>query len=119
MNEHAVYFVAGLAVAAALFILVVFALNAILSPRRPNADKNAPYECGMPQAGAAWNRIDLRFSTLAVLFVIFEAFAILLFATLIALRGSLENLIPGAALLGMLCLALLYAWRKGGLQWRL
>ncbi|MCL4555160.1 MAG: NADH-quinone oxidoreductase subunit A [Actinobacteria bacterium] len=119
MSEEAVYFIAGLALAAALFILAVFALSSILSPRRPNPEKNAPYECGMPQAGSAWNQIDLRFSSLAVLFVLFEAFAILLFATLVALRGSLDNLIPGAALLGMLCLALLYAWRKGGLQWRL
>lgn len=118
MGEQGVLFIAGFGFSATLFILLVFGINAVLSPRRPTPDKIAPYECGMPQAGTAWSKMDLRFSSIAVLFVLFDAIAILLFATSVKLRGSLDNAYPIAIFFLIFCLGLLYAWRKGALQWR-
>lgn len=119
MSAYSVWFVLGLGISSMLFILVVFGANILLSPRNPSTEKNEPYECGMPQAGFAWNKVTLRFSTLAVLFVLFDAAAILLFGVAVALRGSPGSLIAFLPLLGFLCLGLLYAWRKGALQWHL
>jgi NADH-quinone oxidoreductase subunit A len=113
-----VLFLIGAAIAAVAFIGVVFGANALLSPRHPTSEKLEPYECGMPQAGRPHVRFPLRYAAVAVLFVIFDAEALLLFAVAVRVKGSPAG---GAAVLGfaaLLALGLLYAWRKGALAWR-
>ncbi len=111
-------FVVGLITAGAGFIGIVFALNALLSPRNPTPDKQEPYECGMDQAGQPWAPVRIRFSTIAMLFVLFDAEAVLLFAVAPSLRGSWVAVAEVGAFTLFLALGLLYAWRKGALQWR-
>lgn len=112
-----VLFVAGLAIAAVSFILLVFGVNKLLSPRRPTPEKVEPYECGMPPQGPAHARLKLRFSTIALLFVLFDAEAALLFAVAPALRGSLLGLAEVLGFVALLSGGLFYAWRKGALEW--
>ncbi len=117
-SAQGVLFVLGLATAAVSFILVVFGLNKFVSPRRPSShEKLDPYECGMEPGGPAHGRLKLRFSTVALLFVLFDAEAALLFAVAPQLRGSLYGLAEVAAFVLLLAGGLLYAWRKGALQW--
>ncbi|MHB9003870.1 MAG: NADH-quinone oxidoreductase subunit A [Coriobacteriia bacterium] len=118
VSAHNVLFVLGLATSAVAFIMLVFGLNTLLSPRKPTADKTAPYECGMEQAGSPWAPVRLRFSAIAVIFVIFDAEAVLLFAVAPAIRGNLAGLIEVAAFAALLAVGLAYAWRKGALTWR-
>jgi NADH-quinone oxidoreductase subunit A len=113
-----VLFVVGLAVAATVFILVVFVANSVLAPRNPSAEKGTPFECGMDPAGEPWAAPRLRFSTIAALFVLFDAEAVLLFAVASGLRGHVTALIEVAAFVAFLALGLAYAWRKGALEWR-
>ncbi len=112
-----VLFVIGLAAAPVLFLLLLFSLNALLSPRRPSAEKRSAYECGMPQAGSPWRRINVRFSTVALLFVIFDAETVLLFAVAPGVRGSWMGAAEVAAFTTFLAFGLVYAWRKGALTW--
>lgn len=113
-----ILFVLGLATAATAFILVVFLANAALSPRAPSPEKDSPFECGMEQAGEPWSAPRLRFSTIAALFVLFDAEAVLLFAVASGLRGNLTGLLEVAVFVAFLALGLVYAWRKGALEWR-
>lgn len=115
---QSVLFVIGLAAAAAGFIGVVFLANSLLSPRNPTPEKIEPYECGMPQAGLPWAPVRLRFTAIALLLVIFDAEAAMLFAVATGLRGSLAGVIAVGIFVGLLTLGLLYAWRKGVLEWR-
>jgi NADH-quinone oxidoreductase subunit A len=111
-------FLLGTAIAAVAFVGLVFGANKLLSPRKPNANKLEPYECGMPQAGNPHVRFPLRFASIAVLFVIFDVESVLLFAVATRIRGDLGG---GLALLGfaaLLAFGLLYAWKTGALQWR-
>lgn len=117
-GSEAVLFVIGLLAAAVSFILVVWGANAVLSPRNPTAEKGEPFECGMPVAGRPWNPVNIRFSTLAIVFVLFDAEAALLFAVATELHGSLIGLVETALFTGFLAFGLFYAWRKGALQWR-
>jgi NADH-quinone oxidoreductase subunit A len=112
------WFVIGVVAAAAGFIGIVFVANAILSPRRPNAVKESPYECGMEPAGRPWAPHRMRFSTIAVILVLFDAEAVLLFAVASKLRGSLIAVIEVGLFVGFLAAGLAYAWRKGALEWR-
>lgn len=113
-----VLFLLGLAVAAAGFILIVFLANALLSPRNPDPEKNTAFECGMEQASDAWIPPRMRFSTIAMLFVLFDAEAILLFAVSSKLRGNPLALVEVGAFVLFLAFGLAYAWRKGALEWR-
>lgn len=115
---ESVLFVVGMAAAAVGFILVVFLANALLSPRNPTPEKVEPYECGMPQAGMPWAPVRLRFAAIALLLVIFDAEAAMLFAVASGLRGSPAGVAAVGIFVGLLTLGLLYAWRKGVLQWR-
>lgn len=111
-------FVIGLCAAAAGFILIVFLANALLSPRNPHPEKNTPFECGMEQASDAWVPPRMRFSTIAMLFVLFDAEAILLFAVASNLRGNPLALLEVGAFVLFLAFGLVYAWKKGALEWR-
>ena len=118
-SAQALLFVLGLATAATGFILVVFVANALLSPRNPNAGKGAPFECGMEQAGEPWAAPRLRFSTIAMLFVLFDAESALLFAVASGLRGNPIAAAEIGAFVLFLAFGLAYAWCKGALEWRL
>lgn len=116
-SAQGVLFVLGLATSATAFILLVFGLNKVLAPRNPTPEKLEPYECGMPPAGAPHARGRIRFSTIALLFVLFDAEAALLFAVSGTLRGSWLGALEVAAFVAMLAAGLAYAWRKGALTW--
>ncbi len=110
-------FVLGLLTATLGFIGLVIGMGGLLAPKRPSTAKNLPYECGMEQAGEPHANYNVRFSTIALLFVLFDAESILLFVIATRLRGSLTGLIEGGAFAAFLAFGLFYAWKKGALQW--
>ncbi len=116
---QAVLFIIGAMVAATAFIAVVFFANRMLSPDDPTPAKGEPFECGMDQAGGPWNPPKLRFAAIAMLFVLFDAEAIMLFAVVSKLRGSAIALAEIGAFVLFLGFGLAYAWRKGALEWRM
>jgi NADH-quinone oxidoreductase subunit A len=117
-GSTAVLFVVGLTAAAVGFVLIVFLANRFLAPHNPSAGKGSPYECGMEPAGAPWRRVNIRYATVALLFVLFDAEAVLLFAVATRLRGSLTGLLEVAVFATLLAAGLAYAWRAGALEWR-
>lgn len=114
----AVLFVAAAAGAALAFIGLVLGANKLLSPRALNPEKLSPYECGMEPAGDPHVPVRLRYATLAVLFVIFDAESVLLFSVAGRLKGSPVALVAIGGFAVMLAGGLVYAWRKGALAWR-
>lgn len=118
VSTQGLLFVIGLVVASAAFIGIVFALNAVVAPRKPSRSKNTPFECGLEPAGRPHSTHNLRFSTIAMLFVLFDAEAVLLFAIATRLRGNIVALVEVGVFAAFLALGLVYAWRKGALEWR-
>lgn len=111
-------FVVGLVAAASGFIGIVFVANKVLAPLDPSAEKGAPFECGLDQAGSPWSAQRMRFSTIAMIFVLFDAEAVLLFAVATKLRGNPIAALEIGVFAAFLALGLAYAWRKGALEWR-
>lgn len=116
-GSNNVLFVAGLGVSAVGFILLVFGLNRLLSPHHPTPEKLEPYECGMEQAGAPGGRVRVRYVTIALMFVIFDAEAALLIAVATKLHGSPLAFAEIGVFVLVLGVGLAYAWRKGALRW--
>ncbi len=103
----------GLFLGAALLLL-----GSCLGPRRPNPQKNAPYECGFEPFEDARLKFDVRFYLMAILFILFDLEMVFLFPFAMALKE-----IPRSGLIGMgifialLVLGFIYEWKKGALEW--
>jgi NADH-quinone oxidoreductase subunit A len=98
-----------------LFIL----LSEILGPKKPNATKDMPYECGMTPFEMPSGRHAVKFYLVGILFVIFDIELIFLFPWAVNLR-ELGMGIFGAVVFFLLLfeLGFIYAWKKGALQWK-
>ena len=106
-----------LGVAAAIGVLPVL-LGMLLGPRRPDAAKNAPYECGFEAFEDARMKFDVRYYLVAILFILFDLEIAFLFPWAVALDdigafGFWSMMI----FLGVLTFGLVYEWRKGALEW--
>lgn len=114
----ALFLVGGLAFVGASLTFNRF----VTSPHRPGAAKLIAYECGEPPIGTAWVQYNARYYLFAMLFVLFDVEAAFLipwavgFRTMSATMGLLP-LIEMMIFLSLLAVALIYAWRKGALEW--
>jgi NADH-quinone oxidoreductase subunit A len=110
-----------------IFALVAVALSAIaivvpslLGPKRPSATKLSAFESGKLPIGPARRRFSIQYYLYAVLFLLFDIGVLLLFPWAVVFRDLVS---PWAGLLqaGVFCLilasGLLYAWKRGGLEW--
>ncbi|WP_129841137.1 NADH-quinone oxidoreductase subunit A [Streptomyces sp. RFCAC02] len=115
------YTVVGLvAVAGVLFVAVAFGAGALLRPSDPTPEKLLPYECGVDPVGEGWAHTEIKYYLYAFLYVIFAVDAVFLFpwATVFAGDGfGAATLVEMFVFLGFLAVGLLYAWRKGVLEW--
>ena len=112
------------AVVAAMAIGGMFTASRILSARRSSEAKLTTYECGIPPTPYNWSNINVRFYIFAILFLIFDVEAVFLFPwAVIFMQQKINeaNSIPFYAMLlflGVLFFAIVYAWRKGALEWQ-
>ena len=90
----------------------------VFSPAKPNAIKNAIYECGLESKGDAWMQLRSADNLYAIIFLIFDVEAVVLLPFAVAFTG-----LGVAACLAMLVFVLMlieglaWAWAKGVLTW--
>ncbi len=112
------------AAVAALAIAGMFGGSRLLSARRASEVKLTTYECGIPATPYTWSNINVRFYVFAILFLIFDVEAVFLFPwAVIFLKEQAinSNALPFYAMmlfLAVLGFAIVYAWRKGVLEWQ-
>jgi NADH-quinone oxidoreductase subunit A len=108
-----------------LFILVaiglgiaLLAIGMLAGPRRPEAEKLAPYECGFEAFEDARMRFDVRYYLLAILFIIFDLEIAFLFPWAVVFKQiGLVALVEMALFLLLLVIGFAYVWKKGALEW--
>jgi NADH-quinone oxidoreductase subunit A len=105
----------GIILAVAVGALV---LSSLLGRKRRSVVKDDPYECGVPQLGETRTEFNVRFFIIAMLFVLFDIEAVLLapYAIRYVDLGA-EGLAEVGVFVIVLGFGLLYAWRKGALDW--
>ena len=96
---------------------------------RPNVQdptetgKMETYECGEPTVGPSWVRFDIRFYTVALIFLIFDVEVTFLFPWAVVFKEFREagfGLFLFAEVflfLVILGVGFIYCWRKGDLDW--
>ena len=107
---------AGLALA---FAVLSLAASSVLRPKRPVPAKLEPYECGIePVRLPKSERFPVKFYVVAMLFIIFDIEAIFLYPWAVAFRAlGLFGLVEMVVFIGLVFVAYLYVWQKGGLEW--
>ena len=100
------------------FGLLPVAAGFLLAPRKPDSEKNSPYECGFEAFEDTRMRFDVRYYLVAILFIIFDLEIAFLFPWAVVLDqigwfGYTAMMI----FLGILVIGFIYEWKKGALEW--
>ena len=88
-------------------------------PPKPGADKNATYECGIEATGEARVRFRSQYYIYCIIFLVFDVEAVFL----VPFAAAFTSIPVGAFVAMMIFLLLLveglvWAWCKGGLNWK-
>lgn len=87
-------------------------------PSKPSAVKGEAYECGPRAIGEGWHQFNIRYYLFAILFVLFAVETAYLYPWAIRYKfWGLFAVVEMVIFLGILTLGLVYAWRKGALEW--
>jgi NADH-quinone oxidoreductase subunit A len=93
-------------------------LSQFVGPRKPTAEKSAPYECGMPAVGTARERQSVKFYLVAMIFLLFDIEIAFVFPWALALRTlGTTGFWQIVAFFGLLGSGYIYVWRKGVFDW--
>ncbi len=97
---------------------VMMAAGWILARRKPDAQKNAPYECGFEAFEDARMKFDVRYYLVAILFILFDLEIAFLFPWAVVLDEiGMFGLMSMMLFLGVLVVGFAYEWMKGGMDW--
>ena len=116
-------FVFAFVVVGAVFVAVVLTLNHMVAPNAPGQLKQTPYECGELTIGTAWVQFNVGYYLFALIFLLFEVETLFVFPWASAYQTFLDMGKGGLAFaemgifIAILGFGLLYAWRKGALEW--
>lgn len=101
-----------------VLVLVMLGVAAIIRPSNPSKTKQMIYECGVDPVGTGWSQSHVRYYIFGLLFVIFDVEAVFIFPWAISLEKlGVFGLVEMLFFIAILVLGLVYAIRKGVLQW--
>ncbi len=104
--------------AAAGFALFSVILSYLLGRPRPNPEKNAVYECGVPSVAKLSERFPIKFYLVAMLFILFDVDAAFLYPwALIYKELGMFGFIEMMVFMGLLSSGFAYAWKSGAFEW--
>ena len=111
------YFLGFLIVSSAVPVLALTA-SKVLRPKTGGAERRTTYESGMEPIGGAWIQFNIRYYMFALVFVVFDVETVFLYPWAVAFNSlGLFAFIEALIFIAILVVALVYAWRKGALEW--
>jgi len=108
-----------------IFIIVGFLVGggallagAVLGTRRPDPEKDSPYECGFAAFESAHMKFDVRYYLVAILFILFDLEIAFLFPWAVVLPDlGAYGFWAMFIFLAILVVGFIYEWKKGALEW--
>lgn len=90
----------------------------LFGPKRSNPQKLETYECGMETVGETWVQFKVQYYIYALVFLIFDVEIVFLYPWAVAFDSlPLLGVVAGVLFIFLLADGLVYAWRKGALEW--
>jgi len=115
--------IGALALVAVVIPLGMLAASSLLRPRVSEQGKTATYESGEVPTGSTRIRFNIQYYMVALLFVVFDVETVLIFPWTVIYRDAVAAagmgtvLVPMLAFVGVLVVALVWAWRNGAVRW--
>jgi len=98
--------------------IALLIIGNLLGPKRPGADKLAPYECGFEAFEDARARFDVRYYLIAILFIVFDLEIAFLFPWAVVFKSiGTPAILAMTVFLAILVVGFVYEWKKGALEW--
>ena len=112
------YFLGFLIVSSLVPILALTA-SKLLRPKGGGPERKTTYESGMEPIGGAWIQFNIRYYMFALVFVVFDVETVFLYPWAVAFHQlGLLAFVEALIFIAILVVALVYAWRKGALEWK-
>lgn len=90
----------------------------LIAPRKPNPLKLQTYECGIETVGDSWVQFRVQYYIFALVFLIFDVETVFLYPWAVAFdQLPMFAVLEGVLFILILVAGLVYAWRKGVLEW--
>ena len=106
---------AGVVVA---FVSLSFVASQLLAPQRPNAAKQAPYECGIVPEQEPAERFPVKFYLIAMSFIVLDVEIVFLYPFAVVFRGlGLFGLVAMTVFVLVLLVPFAYLLSVGALEW--
>lgn len=104
---------------APVFPALALLIPRLVAPRKPNPLKMETYECGIETFGDTWVQFKAQYYIFALVFLIFDVEIVFLYPWAVAFdQLPLFAVIEGVIFILLLVAGLVYAWRKGTLEWQ-
>ena len=101
-----------------LFAVPSVLVSYLLGPKKPTPEKLAPYECGMPPVGEAYERMSVKFYLVAMIFLLFDIEVAFLYPWALGIRElGWTGFVQVVMFMVLLLAGYVYVWRKGALDW--
>jgi NADH-quinone oxidoreductase subunit A len=93
-------------------------LSHILGPKKRTKVKNDTYECGVDYWGDARKHFNIKYYLIAILFILFDIEIVFLFPWAVVYKKiGIIGIVEMFIFLFILIVGLVYAWKKGALEW--
>ena len=116
--------IGALAAVAVVIPVSMMMASWLLRPSVPEQGKRATYESGEVPTGSSFQiQFNIQYYMVALLFVVFDveiafiAAWTVVFEDAVVELGLLRALAPMAVFLGLLVFGLVWAWRRGAVEW--
>jgi len=97
---------------------VMVGLGFVLGTRKPDSEKESPYECGFEAFEDARIKFDVRYYLVAILFIIFDLEIAFFFPWAVVLdKIGMTGYLVMMVFLAVLTIGFIYEWKKGALEW--
>lgn len=111
-------FIGVFLILAPIFPILALVLVRLIAPRKPNPLKSQTYECGIETFGDTWVQFKVQYYIFALVFLVFDVEIVFLYPWAVAFNQlPLFAVFEGVLFILILIAGLLYAWRKGALEW--
>jgi NAD(P)H-quinone oxidoreductase subunit 3 len=102
----------------ALVPVLALIISRLLRPNNTSAYKTTTYESGVEPRGDSWIQFNIRYYMFALVFVVFDVETVFLYPWAAAFNQlGLLAFVEALIFIAILVIALVYAWRKGALEW--
>lgn len=100
------------------FVFLPMLVGRLTGAHKPSEAKLTEYECGFPAFEDSRSQFDVRFYLVAILFIIFDLEAAFLYPWAVSVFDlGWTAWISMMIFIAELALGLVYAWKKGALEW--